>query len=197
MKNERENQSILYLRKLDEEDLLYREYQAVNKRIEFLKNYIESLNCLFTDKKIEELYDEEFKNINYTYLLAKYRSDVSKEIMTEEHKRIKPIIEKEAKNKKSDNEVNNSEEDKLCSFDTNYLKAKEEFEDAYKKEMKEKKVLDDYVIYGHSEIRKNLNDVKNEIARSYDEIRSLENKKVEIIEKMDYIVYGEQKVKRR
>lgn len=191
MKKERENQSIYYFRKPTEEEILYKEYQSICKKIKELQIHIKELSSLFTDRKTENLYDEEFRSINIDYLLTKYYADLSKEKMEEEKRKIDAITKKMEKDGKDENEKI------LQSLEASYNGTKEEYDKVHKKEIEQKKGLDEFAIYGHSIINNSLEKVKKEIDSTNEEIQSLENKKVEIIRKIDYIVYGEQKVKRR
>ena len=202
-RNEENKTCVCSIHYQDEEDLLYQEYLAIKKKINFWKDYIESLRQISDEKNIKKAFDDDARFLAYDYLLAVHFLTEKKALLAEEKERIEKHAIKILRNTKKHPGLLNSEYEEtkeelirdLCDSDDDYNEAKREYDLALIEEQKRKKIVETFCAREATIIKENLVIIREDIVKAYEEIEELEHKKVEIIEKMDYIVYGRQKVK--
>ena len=201
---EREDINVISIQTQDEEGILYKEYVSTKRRIQFLKEYIESLRMLLERKKAKEILEDDFRIMAGDCLLVIRRTEEAKYALDEEEKRIDKVVERSLNYSRVAGEMSHCSREEakkelkalLCTEDKDYLEAKKKYEAALKRELEEREKIKRFAFDEQNILDNNMALVRTQIIEAYEEIESLEHKKVEIIEKMDYIVYGRQKVKK-
>ena len=201
---EREDINVISIQTQDEEGILYKEYVSTKRRIQFLKEYIESLRMLLERKKAKEILEDDFRIMAGDCLLVIRRTEEAKYALDEEEKRINKVVERSLNYSRVAGEMSHCSREEakkelkalLCTEDKDYLEAKKKYEAALKRELEEREKIKRFAFDEQNILDNNMALVRTQIIEAYEEIESLEHKKVEIIEKMDYIVYGRQKVKK-
>ena len=81
---EREDINVISIQTQDEEGILYKEYVSTKRRIQFLKEYIESLRMLLERKKAKEIFEDDFRIMAGDCLLVIRRTEEAKYALDEE-----------------------------------------------------------------------------------------------------------------
>ena len=195
------------VKEIDEEDALYNDYRNIKRKIASLNNYINNLKTLLTNT---ELINDLFQN-ETSELFKEYKESVIKRIRdeksyNEEYERIANEGDKIYKLKEKEFNSTGIHFDQveqygnirnvLCSSDKKFIEAKKELDKSIIAEEKKERQYSSNK-YGTLIFRSNIRLIKKELAEAYEEIDELEHKKMDIIHRMDYIVYGKQKVKNK